>query len=219
MTRALAGLTVAAVLLGSGSLLAQQAGTPGQFDYYILSLSWAPQFCATGGDSRSPAECAANRPYGFILHGLWPQFAKGGYPQACSASAAVPAAVIEDMMPVMPGAALIQHEWEKHGTCSGLTMPAYFKAAKTAFASISIPGPYRQPAAIINTSARQLAAEFQAVNPGLEPAAVAVVCKKQFLAELRLCLTRDLKPQPCGASVREACGAQIVLRPVRPGGS
>ncbi len=53
----------------------------GQFDYFVLSLSWAPTYCLThAGDG---AECAG-KGYGFVVHGLWPQFDAGGYPEKCS---------------------------------------------------------------------------------------------------------------------------------------
>lgn len=39
--------------------------TTGAFDYYLLTLSWSPEFCLT---HPSAAECSAHP--GFILHGL-----------------------------------------------------------------------------------------------------------------------------------------------------
>ncbi len=52
----------------------------GQFDYYLLSLSWAPTYCLTHADDG--AECSS-KGYGFVLHGLWPQYDAGGYPENC----------------------------------------------------------------------------------------------------------------------------------------
>ena len=42
------------------------------FDYYLLSLSWAPNFCASHQSDHS-SECAAGNHAAFVLHGLWPQ--------------------------------------------------------------------------------------------------------------------------------------------------
>src|SRR5205823_211721 len=56
-------------------------GLAGQFDYYVLSLSWAPTYCQTHADDR--AECSG-KGFGFVLHGLWPQYDNGGYPENCA---------------------------------------------------------------------------------------------------------------------------------------
>ena len=44
---------------------------PGTFDYYLLSLSWSPAYCLSDPGA---AECNGPRRFGFIVHGLWPQY-------------------------------------------------------------------------------------------------------------------------------------------------
>src|SRR4051812_35381200 len=90
-------------------------GDAGQFDYYAVALSWSPSFCATRGDN---AECDRSRPLGFVMHGLWPQYANG-YPESCS-NERLPADVRAKYASLFPSPTLIDHEWKKHGTCSGL---------------------------------------------------------------------------------------------------
>ena len=205
----------AALQLFAGNAGAQQHGPPGRFDYYLLSLSWSPQFCAEGGERSAPGQCAPQRHLGFVLHGLWPQFAKGGWPAFCTPGGPVPAEIQDRMLTILPNRSLIEHEWEKHGTCSGLDASLYFAASAAAFRSIRIPEPYRQPDGYLATNAGQLAADFAAANPGLEPSGIAVVCKKQYLAEVRLCLSKELKPAACGPDVRNQCSQTVVLRPAR----
>src|SRR5580692_9741169 len=67
-----------------------EAGTPGEFDYYLLSLSWSPAFCLS---SPGAAECNGPRRFGFIVHGLWPQYERG-WPQNCDVRGAVPEDVV-----------------------------------------------------------------------------------------------------------------------------
>ena len=43
-----------------------------QFDYYVMTLSWAPGFCDLGGKETSSPECAEGSGDGFVVHGLWP---------------------------------------------------------------------------------------------------------------------------------------------------
>ena len=44
-----------------------------QFDYYVMTLSWAPGFCDLGGKETSSPECAEGSGDGFVVHGLWPR--------------------------------------------------------------------------------------------------------------------------------------------------
>jgi ribonuclease T2 len=72
------GLAAVAVWLtvGMGVAAAQdrRQNEPGQFDYYVLSLSWSPSFCEASGERGAPPQqqCGA-RAYSFVVHGLWPQ--------------------------------------------------------------------------------------------------------------------------------------------------
>ncbi len=214
-----AALALAALLATApppaGNALARQPDRPGAFDYYLLSLSWSPEYCAGSREPGDTGQCGAGRRYGFVLHGLWPQYAGGGWPGSCAPATPVPAGIVTAMLPITPSPALIAHEWEKHGTCSGLTVDGYFAAAARAFRSLTIPPPYRRPDAPLVTSPAKLAADFAAANPGLTADEVSVLCRKQYLAEIRLCLGKDLKPARCGAGVGNQCGDTVALRPAR----
>jgi len=215
MKRPLAALLLGAALLLQGWLTAARAEAPA-FDYYVLSLSWSPQYCAGGGGRQGVPQCAGERRYGFVLHGLWPQYAGGGWPEFCVRPAApLSAAIVAKMLPIQPAEGLIRHEWARHGTCSGLDAGRYFEAASRAYRSIAIPEAYREPGRYLTTTPARLAADFAAANPGLEPDAVTAVCAKQYLEEIRVCLGKDLKPARCGAGLRSRCGDSVVLRPAR----
>jgi ribonuclease I len=110
----------------------EEQAAPGQFDFYLLNLSWSPEFCATHGDS---PECGRN--LGFVVHGLWPQDTSGDYPQHCS-DAPGPSNAQADT-DIMPTAGLVEHEWQTHGTCSGLGADNYFGAIHKAYAGVKIP--------------------------------------------------------------------------------
>jgi len=100
--------------------------TPGNFDFYLLTLSWAQEFCATHPSSRSAFECDTKRHYGLVVHGLWPQNNDGSYPEKCAPARPVAQATVQQMLTIMPDRGLIQHEWATHGTCSGLATADYF---------------------------------------------------------------------------------------------
>lgn len=182
---------------------------PGQFDYYLLTLSWSPTYCLIHPGDR--AECA-HKGYGFVLHGLWPQFDAGGYPENCSLDSLSPAAEAAGRE-VYPSANLLRHEWQRHGTCSGLDAVDYVHTADRALASVRIPSNLTAPSAPVTLTGAEVAAEFRAANPGMPQNALTVACSRGELSEVRLCLTRDLQPRSCGRGVRNSCPATPIEIP------
>ncbi|PYY08021.1 MAG: hypothetical protein DMG61_24290 [Acidobacteria bacterium] len=91
---------------------------PGQFDYYLLSLSWAPNYCANHPGDHSN-ECKIGSHTTFVLHGLWPQANSDPPPISCSNASPVAAATVDHVLNFMPTRGLIQHEWQEHGTVAG----------------------------------------------------------------------------------------------------
>ena len=45
----------------------------GEFDYYVMALSWSPNWCEIECDFKNSEQCDPRHDYGWILHGLWPQ--------------------------------------------------------------------------------------------------------------------------------------------------
>ena len=142
----------------------QMQNTAGNFDFYLLSLSWSPGFCATAAGQNDSAQCAPGRKFAFVLHGLWPQYEQSGWPQDCSTEQIDPA-VVSKMISIMPSERLIQHEWTKHGTCSGLTSADYFEEAKEAYDEIKVPAEYHQLASQLSATPTEIRSKFAAANP------------------------------------------------------
>jgi ribonuclease T2 len=189
---------------------------PGDFTYYVLSLSWSPAFCLS---SPGEAECNGPRRYGLIVHGLWPQN-ETGWPEHCGVHRAVPDDVVQSMADLMPARGLIYHEWSAHGTCSGLEPVEYFALVRRAFTSVAIPRELSNPTQAIEEAPSSVVAAFLHANPRLGPQSVVVTCSGQGsprLREVRICLDRDLGPRSCSTdALREACGApQLIIPPVR----
>lgn len=200
-----------ALLLWCGLACTAAADAPGRFDYYLLSLSWSPQYCAT---TARPGDSQCQRPYAFVVHGLWPQNERG-YPQGCGRGEYLDEGLIRSLLPIMPSKALIIHEWKQHGVCSGLTAERYFATLTKAYRGVRIPEKYRGLDTYLSTSTAAIEGDFLAANPGLKPEMIALHCSGQYLQEVRLCLTRDLQARACGSDVRDRCGRTVVLRPTR----
>lgn len=194
---------------------ARTAAATGQdFDYYVLSLSWAPQHCATDGRD-DPQQCGSGRRYEFIVHGLWPQYERGS-PENCAGDRRVSEATLAAMREVMPSDGLIRYQWAKHGVCSGLDEGAYFGQVREASAAIAIPDTFRADTIKVRTSAAAIRDEFLDANSGLRGDMIALRCDGQYLAEVRVCLNRSLKARRCGSDVRSNCRAgPVIVRPVR----
>jgi ribonuclease I len=125
--------------------------TPGDFDIYVLAQTWAPQFCCTKSDRCTTVSWAYSARH-LSLHGLWPAYSvpcdKGAdRPSPSPTDCAVKASLVFDQLPreyidLAPAftkwnnelhraevGKLARHEWQKHGTCSGLDPPQYFEEA------------------------------------------------------------------------------------------
>jgi ribonuclease T2 len=202
------------ICLGMGNALAvESANIAGQFDYYVMSLSWSPEYCASS-DSPDATQCGERR-YSLVVHGLWPQYDNGGFPEACSAERAVPTAIVDSMLDIMPSKTLIQHEWDKHGTCSGLSVDKYFQLTRQIYNSIAIPTKYKQPSEYIITSIKGLESDLIGLNPNLDGSKIAIDCKGRFLQEIRVCYDKNNQPRVCGRKVADKCRTKVVLRPIR----
>lgn len=194
-----------------------QTDRAGVFDYYVLSLSWQPNWCADEGRARGAPECgtgAGGHPgvgRGWVLHGLWPQRARG-WPEFCRTPERPPSrAMTAGMADIMGSPGLAWHQWRKHGSCSGLPAAAYFALSRRAFDKVQMPPeldaldrPVRLPAQLIE-------AAFLQANPAWHPDMLTITCKNGRIQEARLCLSRDLDPVRCGADVIRDCGLRDAL--------
>jgi hypothetical protein len=115
----------------------------GQFDFYVLALSWSPGFCEISG-SRS-RQCDPGSGLGFVVHGLWPQN-EGGYPSFCEPGGRfAPRAAVEEARGLFPDDNLARYQWRKHGTCTGEAPGLLRTAHLPGGANLLRPGSSRLP--------------------------------------------------------------------------
>jgi ribonuclease T2 len=193
-----------------------QADTAGDFDYYVLALSWTPNWCAAEGDDRRDARCERGAGLGWGLHGLWPQY-EAGWPSYCRTTQRDPTrAETAAMGQFMGSSGLAWHQWQKHGRCSGLSAQDYFIASAKAMGKVTIPPLFDRLDKSLNLPATVVEEAFLEVNPGLTRDMITITCKDRAVQEVRLCLTRDLQPRRCGADVIRDCTVKDArLDPVR----
>jgi ribonuclease T2 len=218
---AFATILLAAVVDFSAEAVAQdrRQNEPGQFDFYVLSLSWSPSFCEASGERGTPPQQqCGSRPYSFVVHGLWPQYEKG-FPEFCQyPSPRLNRNIVSSMLDLMPAPRLIFNEWDKHGTCSGLSARAYFETIRKARAQVKIPEAYLDPKQVLTVSPDEVEEAFVEANAGLTRDAIAVTCDSRRLGEVRICMDRDLRFRSCPEIDSRACRRdKVVMPPVRGG--
>jgi ribonuclease T2 len=226
--RALRGLllTLGFILVVASGAPAQerQANAPGRFDFYVLALSWSPSYCASvkeRGNERAERASAlqcGTRPFSFVVHGLWPQY-ETGFPSSCQQPAPrIDRGLVDSMLDLMPSPRLVYIEWDRHGTCTGLSAPAYFDAVRKARAAVKVPADYLELASPTMVSPAEVAEAFVKANPALPRNAVAVTCDRTRLTEVRVCLAKDFSFRACPAVVERACRLDRVAMPAVRGG-
>lgn len=207
------GLSLALAVTSAASAEGERAG---DFDYFVLALSWSPAWCALEGDARGDEPQCEDGGWSFALHGLWPQY-EDGWPSYCRTRERDPTrAETAAMADIMGSSGAAWYQWKKHGRCAGLPPATYFAAARRAFAAVRVP---EVLTAVTRDTALPASVVEEAVleaNPGLTAAMVTVTCEDGLIDEVRICLTPDLTPRPCAPDAARDCRLRdAVLLPVR----
>ncbi|WP_417272757.1 ribonuclease T2 family protein [Celeribacter halophilus] len=181
----------------------------GDFDYYVLALSWSPTWCALEGNARNSPQC--DQDFGWVLHGLWPQY-ENGWPSYCNTTAHDPSKrETARMADIMGTSGAAWYQWKKHGRCSGLSPDDFFALSRQAYDSITRPEVFRKLDQDVKLPASVVEDAFLKDNPALEANEITVTCENRRIQEVRICLTRDLEPRTCGTDVIRDCSLDDAL--------
>ncbi|PXW74538.1 ribonuclease T2 [Blastomonas natatoria] len=175
---------------------------------YTLALSWSPEFCRGREEDRGQALQCSRRfgEFGFVLHGLWPEGKTAVYPQYCATPPSpVPLSVVRQNLCAMPSQRLIQHQWDKHGSCMTRDPARYFQTARQLYQSVKLPDMERLSRRPLTQG--MLRREIARLNPGMPASAIAIRANgRGWLQEVRLCLGMEYRPRACPAHVRQQRG-------------
>jgi ribonuclease T2 len=214
-------LAVGIALTAPGAAQDRRQNEPGKFDYYVLSLSWSPSYCEASAErapNRAPDQQCGARPFAFVVHGLWPQYERG-FPSYCQVPAPrLDRGIVGGVLDLMPSPRLVFHEWDRHGTCSGLTPHAYFETMRKARSAVKIPDDYLALAQPKTVTAADVADAFIKANPNLSRDDLAVVCDKKRISEVRVCLTKTFAFRACPEVAQRACKLERMMMPAVRGG-
>lgn len=129
---------------GNSQQALAEDGNSGSFDFYVYSMSYQPEFCRENSEKFTGCHSPQERWKGQLtIHGLWPNRNDGTWPSTCSKERfdlSLLQHLSEDLAQNWPNikalsaaapghTAFWEHEWTKHGTCSGLAQQDYFNTA------------------------------------------------------------------------------------------
>lgn len=203
-------------LLMMTTLVRAEGETAGDFDYFVLSLSWSPNWCALEGEDRGSPQCDTDKEFGWVMHGLWPQYERG-WPSFCRTTQRDPSRrETEAMADIMGTSGLAWYQWQKHGRCAGLSVQDYFTLARRAYETVNRPAVFRKLDRPVTLPAALIEEAFLQANPDWQADMVTITCKSGHIQEARLCLTKELEPRICGADVIRDCSMNNALfEPIR----
>jgi len=183
----------------------------GNFDFYVLALSWSPGFCESA--TRSGTQCEPGANLGFVVHGLWPQYERG-FPSNCGGAQFPSSLALERAKGVYPDLGLARYEWRKHGTCTGRSPGDYFDDVARAKAAVATPQDLNKLTSDRTLDSAEVERAFLEANPRLRPGMLSVGCERGVLQEVRICLSKDLREfRACPEVARRGCHARQIRVP------
>lgn len=185
-----------------------------------LVYSWSPSHCLIKLSPPKPGASVAEvtaftvkewdhafqcdqQKFGFVVHGLWPQAegsnSKENSPRYCKSSKAVPSDIVRAHLCTVPGVALMQNEWEAHGTCDSENPQEYFARIEELAARFPVQQVNGLPASTTVGKLKELIAQS---NPALlRSKHVGVRLADGRLSEIYVCLDRAYRPAECVPAV------------------
>ena len=184
---------------------------PGQFDFYVLALTWSAEFCQR--HQSASQQCVGNKNLGFVVHGLWPQY-YNGYPLYCRNEATLSTNALKKARDYFPTERLARYEWRKHGVCSGKTPNAYLEDVSRARKLVKIPPLLLDPKTDQTIRLQALYGEFLKINPNLYPGMFSINCRRGVLTEVRVCISQNLRHyQLCPQVLEQSCRSSDIFIP------
>lgn len=188
-------------------------------DYYMLSLSWSPQFCTTsaGASAANKFQCKENS-FGIVVHGLWPQSSTAkntnDHPRNCNTTTPIALATLRRHLCTVPGVQLMQDEWAKHGTCAFDAPEKYLDTIEKLMSELHVPDLNALAAKGSSLQARDVTGAFVGANSGLAAPDVQLLLGGKDLQEVHVCYGLDLKFRKCDTKSSVANTAKVTIRPI-----
>lgn len=179
------------------------------FDFYVLSMSFQPEFCHMHKHDEFPG-CESPDDFwrnSLTLHGLWPEDNDGSWPSTCTKEKFDPQVVSDlgsdrffRLWPNVKAShhsksyySFWEHEWTKHGTCTGMSQDDYFDTVLKHF----LPTPsFVGENYGMEVSASDLLSKYRELDKYSDSSEdfgdVILVCSGgKYLSEVRVCVAKN----------------------------
>lgn len=191
---------------------------------FFLEVTYQPEFCFEKHEEPEGCHKPKKNWDRLTIHGLWPNNNDGTYPQNCSkekfdlTSLDTIRTELEDEwlnIKALPGskshAGFWEHEWSKHGTCTGLSQLDYFSGALKQL--IDTPSIVKEAEMNQSFVKRDELLKFYGGNEF-----AVLVCERGYLSEVRVCHQKEMdgnvgERMGCPEAIlgENSCGSEIKI--------
>ncbi|CAK9322124.1 unnamed protein product [Citrullus colocynthis] len=194
-------------------------GEQWEFDYFVLALQWPATSCKNAGKCCPANGCCRgdDSPTEFTIHGLWPQYNKGGWPSCCTDENFDEneiSTLTEDIQKYWPTyrcgttstchrtkGSFWTHEYEKHGTCSAPVIVGeydYFLTTLTIFSKYNVTKVLVDAGFVASNTEKYPIEDVVAAIKKEFNATPKITCAKNgAVKELWLCFDKSFEPRDC----------------------
>lgn len=193
------------------------------FDYFFFVQQWPGSFCDAAKPCCFPVTGAPGPFFG--IHGLWPNRNDGSYPASCTREE-FDESELSDVLAHMNkdwgtlactsshNEDFWEHEWSKHGTCSGFTQHDYFQSSIDLYNNYDITGALSSAGIVPDDSFYPIAKITQAFT-ALLGFAPQIECNtdpegNKQLYQVYICVAKDGQTLiRCPAPIRNPCKGSV----------
>jgi len=191
---------------------ATQAQAKKDFDFYVFASEWAGSVCTTNSCTSAYDEGVVHDFWN--IHGLWPSDGKMGV-NYCSDEKFNPSllsSIKSDLAGYWSGLyssadSFHGHEWEKHGTCSGMSQIDYFTTTIKLARELDVFGALQRHNIIPGTQTYSCDQVAKAIQQTYGITKFSLSNPSKYLTELQLCVNKDFQVQDCPKA--KICNGEI----------
>lgn len=193
------------------------------FDFFYFVQQWPGSFCDTSKGCCFPVTGEPGAEFG--IHGLWPNRNDGTWPASCT-NEEFDESEFKDVLANMNtdwgtlacssshNEDFWEHEWSKHGTCSGLSQHDYFQRSIDLYNDYDITGALANAGIVPDDSFYPITKISQAFKDvlGFAP---QIECNKdpqgnKQLYQVYICVAKDAKTLiKCPAAISNPCQGNV----------